>query len=274
MTDVALPTLLTALGTRMGHRLEVARASPDQLEVIVTPLEPRDLIVLSGPEVFTPCDILASGAARSGWEDDYRRLLTTDFHWQCFRGIRASAVRVPAQVPARGSRPINVKLVFEALGTPHEPCAEASVTIYARLAKASAARPRFSMKRCPLMRSVPTGVTLLAAAAAIFVAVPVASESPITIGAFLARAEAVRGPLSAFSGERRALMRELGTQARALRRAQSAPATRDARLCLPERAELNLERLLLDLEEMPASARRLPLSEGFKQSMIDRYPCR
>ena len=137
MTDVALSALLTALGSQMGRRLEVACASPDQLEVIVTPVEPQDLIVLSGPEVFALCDILASGAARLGWEDKYRRLLTTAFYWQCFRPVRASALRVSAQVQARGSRLINVKLVLEALGTPYGPCAEANVTIYARPAKAS-----------------------------------------------------------------------------------------------------------------------------------------
>lgn len=137
MTDAALSTLLTALGTQMGRRLEMIQAAPDLLEVTVTPIETKDVIVLSGPEVFVLCDILASGTARLGWEGVYRRLLTTAFYWQCFRPVRARALRVSARVQARGSRLINVKLVLEASGTAQGPCAEANVTIYARPARAS-----------------------------------------------------------------------------------------------------------------------------------------
>jgi len=102
---------------------------------------------------------------------------------------------------------------------------------------------------------------------------PALGRSTMTVGEFLTRAEAVRGPLSALSQERRVLMRELGSTARGLRRAQASPATRDSRLCLPERAELNLERLLSDLERIPPRDRGMPLHEGFRRSMIARYPC-
>lgn len=102
---------------------------------------------------------------------------------------------------------------------------------------------------------------------------PALAQTPMTVGEFLTRAEAVRGPLSTFSPERRVLMAELGAQARSLRRTQATPATRDPRLCLPERAELDLQRLMSDLRRMPASDRALPLRDGFRRSMIARYPC-
>lgn len=115
-------------------------------------------------------------------------------------------------------------------------------------------------------------------AAAIFLGLgvmssPVRGQAAMTVGEFLTRAESVSGPLSAFSKERRALMGELGSLARGMRRAQSSPATRDPRLCLPERAELNLERLISDLERIPAAERGMPLREGFRRSLTSRYPC-
>lgn len=102
---------------------------------------------------------------------------------------------------------------------------------------------------------------------------PALAQTPMTVGEFLTRAEAVRGPLSTFSPERRVLMSELGAQARSLRRAQATPSTRDPRLCLPERAELDLQRLMSDLRRMPPGDRALPLRDGFRRSMIARYPC-
>lgn len=121
------------------------------------------------------------------------------------------------------------------------------------------------------MHKISLGFVCLAWAA--LAATSASSQAQMTVGEFLARAEQVRGPLSALSGERRTLMRELGAQARSLRRAQSAPATRDPRLCLPERAELNLERLLADLERIPATERGMLFRDGFKRAMIARYPC-
>lgn len=137
MTDKALNGLLKALGAQTGRHLEIIQAEPDRLELTVSPVKASETIILSGHEVFALCDILASGAARIGWEGDYRRLLTTSFYWQCFRPVRARTLKITAVVQSRGSRLINVRLVVDVPEAAGGPCAEANVTIYARPSKPS-----------------------------------------------------------------------------------------------------------------------------------------
>lgn|GEM_PF-5214099 len=137
MTDAALSILLKALAAETGRELGVIQAAPDRLDVSLRPLDASETIILSGHEVFALCDILASGAARIGWEGDYRRLLTTSFYWQCFRPVRARTLMISAMVQSRGSRLINVRLTIEIPGDAGGLCAEANVTLYARPSKAS-----------------------------------------------------------------------------------------------------------------------------------------
>lgn len=137
MTEAALSGLLKALAAQTRRQLEVRLSGPDRLDVTLRPLDASETIILSGHEVFALCDILASGAARIGWESDYRRLLTTSFYWQCFRPVRARTLSISAVVQSRGSRLINVRLTIEVPGGRGGVCAEANVTIYARPSKAS-----------------------------------------------------------------------------------------------------------------------------------------
>ena len=121
-------------------------------------------------------------------------------------------------------------------------------------------------------------MTALLVAVALVPAVPVSAEAPITVAAFLGRANALKakGIGALFSSEIGAL-RNLGTTAGAEYRARLAKerAAGKPSSCPPAKAQINSDQFLAHLESYPAPVReRTTLAAAVGDLFARNWPCR
>lgn len=110
------------------------------------------------------------------------------------------------------------------------------------------------------------------------VAIAAPASAAMTVGAFVAKASALRAnPLGAIGSSDFTLLR---TEAQAA--AAQLKAERDARraagrppiACPPPGQSLGIVEMLDGLAALPAADQRLPLKDGYAKVMARRFPCR
>ena len=118
--------------------------------------------------------------------------------------------------------------------------------------------------------------TLAVLAFATIVAAP--ASAAMTVGAFVAKANALRAnPLTAIASpdfgtlraEAQAATAELKAE-RAARRAAGRPPL----ACMPEGQSIGILDMLDGLAALPAADQRLPLKDGYLKVIARKYPCR
>lgn len=106
----------------------------------------------------------------------------------------------------------------------------------------------------------------------------VPASAAMTVGTFLARANALRdqGPMALMSPEFPALKAEAKaatTQLKAERAARAA-AGKPPIACVPEGESVGIMDMLDGLSDLPASYQKRPLKDGYARVLANLYPCR
>jgi hypothetical protein len=104
------------------------------------------------------------------------------------------------------------------------------------------------------------------------------ASAAMTVGTFLARANALRdqGPMALMSPEFPALKAEAKaatTQLKAERAARAA-AGKPPIACVPEGESVGIMDMLDGLSDLPASYQKRPLKDGYARVLANLYPCR
>ena len=104
------------------------------------------------------------------------------------------------------------------------------------------------------------------------------ASAAMTVGTFLARANALRdqGPMALMSPDLRALKAEAKAATNQLKaeRAARAAAGKPPIACVPEGESVGIMDMLDGLNELPASYRKRPLKDGYARVLANLYPCR
>lgn len=104
------------------------------------------------------------------------------------------------------------------------------------------------------------------------------ASAAMTVGTFLARANALRdqGPMALMSPDFPALKAEAKaatTQLKAERAARAA-AGKPPIACIPEGESVGIMDMLDGLSDLPASYQKRPLKDGYARVLAKLYPCR
>ena len=104
------------------------------------------------------------------------------------------------------------------------------------------------------------------------------ASAAMTVGTFLARANALRdqGPMALMSPDFPALKAEAKaatTQLKAERAARAA-AGKPPIACVPEGESVGIMYMLDGLSDLPASYQKRPLKDGYARVLANLYPCR
>jgi hypothetical protein len=104
------------------------------------------------------------------------------------------------------------------------------------------------------------------------------ASAAMTVGTFLARANALRdqGPMALMSPDFPALKAEAKaatTQLKAERAARAA-AGKPPIACVPEGESVGIMDMLDGLSDLPASYQKRPLKDGYARVLANLYPCR
>jgi len=104
------------------------------------------------------------------------------------------------------------------------------------------------------------------------------ASAAMTVGTFLARANALRdqGPMALMSPDFPALKAEAKaatTQLKAERAARAA-AGKPPIACVPEGESVGIMDMLDGLSDLPASYQKRPLKDGYARVLTNLYPCR
>ncbi len=104
------------------------------------------------------------------------------------------------------------------------------------------------------------------------------ASAAMTVGTFLARANALRdqGPMALMSPDFPALKAEAKaatTQLKAERAARAA-AGKPPITCVPEGESVGIMDMLDGLSDLPASYQKRPLKDGYARVLANLYPCR
>ena len=104
------------------------------------------------------------------------------------------------------------------------------------------------------------------------------ASAAMTVGTFLARANALRdqGPMALMSPDFPALKAEANAATNQLKaeRAARAAAGKPPIACVPEGESVGIMDMLDGLNELPASYRKRPLKDGYARVLANLYPCR
>ena len=104
------------------------------------------------------------------------------------------------------------------------------------------------------------------------------ASAAMTVGTFLARANALRdqGPMALMSPDFPALKAEAKAATNQLKveRAARAAAGKPPIACVPEGELVGIMDMLDGLNELPASYRKRPLKDGYARVLANLYPCR
>jgi hypothetical protein len=115
-------------------------------------------------------------------------------------------------------------------------------------------------------------------AALLMVGVAMPASAAMTVGTFLARANALRdqGPMALMSPDLPALKAEAKAATNQLKaeRAARAAAGKPPIACVPEGESVGIMDMLDGLNELPASYRKRPLKDGYARVLANLYPCR
>ena len=115
-------------------------------------------------------------------------------------------------------------------------------------------------------------------AALLMVGVAMPASAAMTVGTFLARANALRdqGPMALMSPDLPALKAEAKAATNQLKaeRAARAAAGKPPIACVPEGESVGIMDMLDGLNELPASYQKRPLKDGYARVLANLYPCR
>jgi hypothetical protein len=115
-------------------------------------------------------------------------------------------------------------------------------------------------------------------AALLMVGVAMPASAAMSVGTFLARANALRdqGPMALMSPDLSALKAEAKGATNQLKaeRAARAAAGKPPIACVPEGESVGIMDMLDGLNELPASYRKRPLKDGYARVLANLYPCR
>jgi hypothetical protein len=115
-------------------------------------------------------------------------------------------------------------------------------------------------------------------AALLMVGMAMPASAAMTVGTFLARANALRdqGPMALMSPDLPALKAEAKAATNQLKaeRAARAAAGKPPIACVPEGESVGIMDMLDGLNELPASYRKRPLKDGYARVLANLYPCR
>ncbi len=106
----------------------------------------------------------------------------------------------------------------------------------------------------------------------------VPASAAMTVGTFLARANALRdqGPMALMSPDFPALKAEAKAATTHLKaeRAARAAAGKPPIACVPEGESVGIMDMLDGLSDLPASYQKRPLKDGYARVLANLYPCR
>ncbi len=115
-------------------------------------------------------------------------------------------------------------------------------------------------------------------AALLMVGAAMPASAAMTVGTFLARANALRdqGPMALMSPDLPALKVEAKAATNQLKaeRAARAAAGKPPIACVPEGESVGIMDMLDGLNELPASYQKRPLKDGYARVLANLYPCR
>ena len=115
-------------------------------------------------------------------------------------------------------------------------------------------------------------------AALLMVGVAMPASAAMSVGTFLARANALRdqGPMALMSPDLPALKAEASAATNQLKaeRAARAAVGKPPIACVPEGESVGIMDMLDGLNELPASYRKRPLKDGYARVLANLYPCR
>ena len=115
-------------------------------------------------------------------------------------------------------------------------------------------------------------------AALLMVGAAMPASAAMTVGTFLARANALRdqGPVALMSPDLPALKAEAKAATNQLKaeRAARAAAGKPPIACVPEGESVGIMDMLDGLSELPASYQKRPLKDGYARVLANLYPCR
>ena len=115
-------------------------------------------------------------------------------------------------------------------------------------------------------------------AALLMVGVAMPASAAMSVGTFLARANALRdqGPMALMSPDLSALKAEAKAATNQLKaeRAARAAAGKPPIACVPEGESVGIMDMLDGLNELPASYQKRPLKDGYARVLANLYPCR
>ena len=115
-------------------------------------------------------------------------------------------------------------------------------------------------------------------AALLMVGAAMPANAAMTVGTFLARANALRdqGPMALMSPDLPALKAEAKAATNQLKaeRAARAAAGKPPIACVPEGESVGIMDMLDGLNELPASYQKRPLKDGYARVLANLYPCR
>ncbi|TCP93613.1 hypothetical protein C8J42_10162 [Sphingomonas sp. PP-CE-1A-559] len=115
-------------------------------------------------------------------------------------------------------------------------------------------------------------------AALLMVGAAMPASAAMTVGTFLARANALRdqGPMALMSPDLPALKAEAKAATNQLKaeRAARAAAGKPPIACVPEGESVGIMDMLDGLNELPASYQKRSLKDGYARVLANLYPCR
>jgi len=104
------------------------------------------------------------------------------------------------------------------------------------------------------------------------------ASAAMTVGTFLARANALRdqGPMALMSPDFPALKAEAKAATTQLKteRAARAAAGKPPIACVPDGESVGIMDMLDGLSDLPASYQKRPLKDGYARVLANLYPCR
>jgi hydrogenase maturation factor HypF (carbamoyltransferase family) len=131
-----------------------------------------------------------------------------------------------------------------------------------------------SLERPPMSYSRSKAVI----AALLIAGVALPASAAMTVGTFLARANALRdqGPMALMSPDFTTLKAEAKTATTQLKaeRAARAAAGKPPIACVPEVEKIGIMDMLDGLAALPAADQKRPLKDGYAKVIAKHYPCR
>jgi hypothetical protein len=131
-----------------------------------------------------------------------------------------------------------------------------------------------SLERPPMSYSRSKAVI----AALLIAGVALPASAAMTVGTFLARANALRdqGPMALMSPDFTILKAEAKTATTQLKaeRAARAAAGKPPIACVPEGEKIGIMDMLDGLAALPATDQKRPLKDGYAKVIAKHYPCR